>query len=185
MHMHPTPFDRSYWIVPGKLLAGFFPGNVDPETAAAYQRALVKCGIRSVMNLMEPDETNLAGDPFPPYDEALNAYASELDCTITCQRISVRDMNVPTPETMVRILDAIDAAIEGGEPVYVHCWGGRGRTGTVVGCWMVRHGMAADGNEALELLHELRRVLPQQEARRVSPETEAQRDMVRSWGYGM
>ena len=36
---------------------------------------------------------------------------------------------------------------EGLEPVYVHCWGGIGRTGTVVGCWLVRHGMT--GDEAL------------------------------------
>ncbi|MFZ5949388.1 MAG: fused DSP-PTPase phosphatase/NAD kinase-like protein [Candidatus Rifleibacteriota bacterium] len=29
-----------------------------------------------------------------------------------------------------------------GKPVYVHCWGGLGRTGVVVGCWSRRHGEA-------------------------------------------
>ena len=28
--------------------------------------------------------------------------------------------------------------------VYVHCWGGIGRTGTTVGCWFVRHGRTGD-----------------------------------------
>ena len=27
-----------------------------------------------------------------------------------------------------------------GHTVYVHCFAGRGRTGTVIGCWLARHG---------------------------------------------
>ena len=42
---------------------------------------------------------------------------------------------------MTRILDDVDAALADGGAVYVHCWGGIGRTGTVVGCWLVRHGL--------------------------------------------
>lgn len=34
----------------------------------------------------------------------------------------------------IRILDAIDARLEAGKSVYVHCWGGIGRTDTVAGC---------------------------------------------------
>jgi hypothetical protein len=30
MHL---PFERSYWIEPGRLLAGFFPGDPDPVEA--------------------------------------------------------------------------------------------------------------------------------------------------------
>jgi protein-tyrosine phosphatase len=47
-------------------------------------------------------------------------------------RIPVRDVDIPSPDTMRSILDAIDSAIDRCQPVYVHCWGGRGRTGTVV-----------------------------------------------------
>ena len=43
------------------------------------------------------------------------------------------------------ILDEIDGAILNGKTVYVHCLGGIGRTGTVVGCYLVRHGIAAGG----------------------------------------
>ncbi|MBA3406233.1 MAG: dual specificity protein phosphatase family protein [Gemmatimonadaceae bacterium] len=31
-----------------------------------------------------------------------------------------------------------------GHSIYVHCWGGVGRTGTVVGCYIVRHGRTGD-----------------------------------------
>ena len=38
-------------------------------------------------------------------------------------------------------LDAIDAELGAGGIVYVHCWAGCGRTGVIVGCWLVRHGL--------------------------------------------
>ena len=49
---------------------------------------------------------------------------------------------VQAPALMRSILDAIDAAVSQGRRVYVHCRAGIGRTGTVVGCYLVRHGMS-------------------------------------------
>ena len=69
-------------------------------------------------------------------------------------RIPIRDFTVPTPEQMVAALDAIDAEIRAGGVVYVHCWAGCGRTGVVIGCWLVRHG--AKPKEALERVAETR-----------------------------
>src|SRR3712207_6971239 len=46
---------------------------------------------------------------------------------------------------------------EGGLP-YVHCWGGIGRTGTVVGCYLVEHGM--DGEQAIAAIAEWRAGTP-------------------------
>ena len=61
------------------------------------------------------------------------------------ERHPIRDLSVPrSPQDMASILDALDEALEGGRNVYVHCWGGVGRTGTVVGCWLVRHGLTGD-----------------------------------------
>ena len=56
---------------------------------------------------------------------------------------------------MVMILDRIDTALDDGENVYVHCWGGSGRTGMVVGCWLRRHGLV-DSDTILERMQELR-----------------------------
>ena len=86
-------------------------------------------------------------------------------------------METPTQEEMAGILDTIDAALDAGHTVYVHCYGGIGRTGTVIGCYLVRHGMS--GEEALEEIAGLRQGTPDGWKR--SPETEPQRQMVQNW----
>ena len=55
------------------------------------------------------------------------------------------------------------------------------RTGTVVGCYLARHGIAL-GEEALEKIKYLRRNDPK--ANEPSSETEPQCAMVRSWQRG-
>ena len=44
----PVPFDRSWWIDPGKLLGGPYPGSPDPEDAARKLAALVDAGSSEV-----------------------------------------------------------------------------------------------------------------------------------------
>ncbi len=66
--------------------------------------------------------------------------------------------------------------------MYVHCWGGIGRTGTVVGSWLVRHGVMAP-EQALDLLTELR-ASDRGAGHRRSPETPEQRAFVRRWRPG-
>jgi protein-tyrosine phosphatase len=60
----------------------------------------------------------------------------------------------------------------------VHCWGGKGRTGTVVGCWLMRHGKATSG-DVLRTIQQLRKDDPTWFE--PSPETERQRWMVKTW----
>jgi protein-tyrosine phosphatase len=59
-------------------------------------------------------------------------------------------------------------------------WGGIGRTGTVVGCWLAEQGVA-QGEEAIEKIAELRATWDDPTIYRDSPETETQRNIVRSW----
>ena len=93
---------------------------------------------------------------------------------------SIVDMGTTTIPHMMRILDDVDAALADGGAVYVHCWGGIGRTGTVVGCWLVRHGL--DDGDAIARIAALRRRVV--DARMPSPQTTAQREMVRTWKSG-
>jgi protein-tyrosine phosphatase len=79
---------------------------------------------------------------------------------------------------MVRILNQIDLCIKHNKHVYVHCWGGKGRTGTVVGCYLIRHGLA-EGNDVINKIKQLRRNT--KDFSEPSPETKDQINMVINW----
>jgi hypothetical protein len=181
MKRRAVPFPRSYWVVPGKFLAGYYPGSRDSATARAKLQKLLKYGIRHLVNLMEGEENNFQGEKFVPYEEQLRSIANEMDIPIELVYMPIRDMEIPLVEGMVSILNEIDRAIEQNPAIYLHCWGGRGRTGTVVGCYLARHGMAV-GEAALNLLGELRRNDPISHL--PSPETEIQAEFVRTWPKG-
>lgn len=160
----PRPIEHCYWVVPGKLLAGEYPRNVDNATSPGKVASLTVAGIDVFIDLTEDGE-------LLPYDQWLGA--------ATHSRFPISDRSIPrsTVET-VEILNAIDNHIDAGHTVYVHCWGGIGRTGTVVGCWLARHGYA--GQAALERLQELWQECPKSRYRK-SPETVEQRDYILGW----
>ena len=171
-------FNRSYWVEPGKLLAGCYPGDKNPKTSDAKLGGLLASGIKVVINLMEEDEFGHDGEPFAEYEENLLKMAQKIGTKIECVRIPIPDLTAPSPKLMVKILDRIDNAISQDKPVFVHCWGGKGRTGTVVGCFLARHGIAF-GNEALQKIKELRKNDPT--SHQASPETDSQRRLVKYW----
>ncbi len=80
---------------------------------------------------------------------------------------------------MHNILDVIDTALDTGRNVYVHCWGGIGRTGTVVACWLQRHGRSPD--EALFELARFWQTVAKRHRRPHTPETEEQIAWVKGW----
>jgi hypothetical protein len=167
--------------VPGKLLAGHYPGSKDPGEARLKIMGLIKVGIRRVINLQEADERDYVGDPFVPYEPEWQRLAAQRNMLVTMIRMPIRDMEVPSRDEMRVVLDEIDRSIEQNLPVYVHCWGGKGRTGTVVGCYLARHGIAT-GWDALRKIKSLRRGVP--DWRASSPQAKSQYAMVRSWQVG-
>lgn len=169
------PTKSSYWVLPGKLLAGAYPGAPDPEGHRKKVTDLLDAGVRAFVNLMEQDETNHEGQAFNPYQELVCSIVPDA----TCERFAVKDLSVSTVDEMTTILDAIDGHLEQGRTVYIHCWGGVGRTGTVVACWMLRHGLATV-EDVLGKLKSLRRQ-DQERGHRESPETGVQRDFIHAW----
>ena len=172
-----APFENTFWVIPGKFLAGPYPGSHDRAEASWRLKALIQCGIRLVISLMGEDEIRQADPPFLPYAETLNRLAEEMGVQVSSVRISLLDQESPAPEVMNAILEEIERSLASGRPVYIHCWGGRGRTGTAVGCYLVRQGW--EGIEGLKRLEELRQGASN--GHLPSPKTEAQRQFVRSW----
>ena len=149
--MNALPFKRSYWVVPGKLLAGCYPDGQTRESAKTKAKGLLAVGVTDIVNLMEATESNHNGQGFADYLPNLTELSPGPGRSIQFLRQPIVDGSIPSRELMIEILDRIDAAIECGGVVYVHCWGGRGRTGTVICCWLVRHGLATPTNAVAKL----------------------------------
>ncbi len=168
----PTP--DSYWVVPGRLLAGEYPGAKAEAEARPKLRRFLDTGVTFFLDLTE------AGEPLSPYAPLLQEEAAGRNVVAEHNRMPIPDLSNPSRAQVVRTLDAIDAAMAAGHCVYVHCWGGIGRTGTIIGCYLVRHGMT--GRQALAEIARLRQDTP--DGRRPSPETTEQQDRVRDWPVG-
>ena len=164
------PLPNSYWVVPGRFLAGEHPaGRVGRHDDGGRARIelLIAAGISCFVDLTEEGECQ-------PYHPLLPDTAGYL-------RYAIRDQQVPRRATqMRRIQDDIHAALAAGRNVYLHCRAGIGRTGMVAGCFLVEQGH--DGERALRQLNAL---WTEQCARAATwpavPQTIVQADYIRHW----
>ncbi len=161
-----TPLRGAYWVRPGRLLAGPYPGAAAHDRAMERLRAVLATGVTFFLDLTEAGELR-------DYRLDAQTLAAAEARRVQHRRMPIQDMDVPTRAHMADTLDTLDNALAEGHVVYVHCLGGIGRTGTVIGCWLARHGM--DGSAALAALVQLRG------GDTGSPETAEQRLMVASW----
>jgi hypothetical protein len=164
------PIVDSYLAAP-QFYAGIYPAKSWDQ----YEKNiadLLDAGVRCFINLTYPGEYDGVD-----YEPLVRRAAAQRNIQADVVRMPIDDLSIPTPEWMKAILDRIDRARAEGKTVYAHCYGGRGRTGTVVGCYLVRHGLS--GREALARIEELRYGIPS--GRWPSPETWEQRNFVENW----
>ncbi len=162
------PIPNSYWVRPGRLLAGEYPAVAARAATSERIQGLLRAGIDTFIDLTAAGELE-------PYSPLLPK-----DGSVTHERWPIVDHDLPqSPVYMRQILDAIDAALAKGRCIYVHCRAGIGRTGTIIGCHLIRSGM--EPQVAIDRLNQLW----QQCARSASwpsiPETDDQYRYVLEW----
>jgi protein-tyrosine phosphatase len=148
-------------IDPGRLIAGRHPCALGADAASLAVRELLDEGVTLFLDLTRRGELE-------PYAALVGEPARYLNLPIV-------DFSIPTRDGLVAILDEIDAELDRGGVVYVHCWAGCGRTGVVVGSWLVRHGV--EPGEALRRIADARGL--------GCPQTLEQRLFVLEWKAGL
>lgn len=146
-------------------MAGGYPYNPGIDEPDDFLKRLLASGITAFVDLTEEDELT-------HYKSLLPGLTSR---NISYQRFEIQDYSVPDLALMQKIVKHINDLLEAGQRVYLHCRGGIGRTGTVIGCWLCSRGMS--GNDAL---NELGKLFSASNAAKYtrSPETDEQRQLI-------
>ena len=165
------PIENSYEVTKN-IYAGEYPRNKDDESSYAKLKQFENFGITHFVDLTEAGELQ-------PYEHLLYEGAKYL-------RFPIKDESIPQSTESVRGLIAkITKAIKGNPKakVYIHCWGGVGRTGLVVGCLLGE--LYKQGyDETLKRLEQLFAVCPKS-AKRHTPETAEQHKFIANYIQGL
>ncbi|MBA4420844.1 MAG: hypothetical protein C0391_06825 [Anaerolinea sp.] len=169
----PSPIADTYWVIPGRFMAGrnplAMPGVIDEKNI----KAMLACGIDTFIDLTHKDE--FGGVAYAPI---LEKYQHEKEYQYFNHPIV--DFGLPTQTEMSAILRRIHRALKEGCNIYLHCYAGLGRTGTVVGCFLVERGLT--GREALAEIIRMRSDLDG--GGQFSPQTGEQKQFVMNWKKG-
>jgi len=174
----PKPIINSYWATPN-LLACEYPYS--PGVPTSKLDSLLTAGIRTFIDLTEPNE-------LIPYSTILKQRAAMLGLgqeevgSIEYHRFAIPDRCTPASHALVSDVCAVlEDCLSRGRKAAIHCRGGVGRTGTIVGCWLVQSGLAKDGMDALAFIE--REWMKVEKSKRFprSPETGGQEEYVKKF----
>lgn len=192
------------WLVPGRVLIGRYPGSCPSRPCdSAEQRnrlTVIREHVSTFVSLQEEvppqdaidlwplggvgAQSNNAAKPqtakFQRYYEDAGGVYDEVWGESTFLHFGIPDRSVaPSLESLDAVVFDLRRRVLNGNRVYMHCWGGRGRTGLVAACLLgALYPELVDADEALERVQCYYRL---RESKGFSPETEEQKQQVRDW----
>lgn len=91
--------------------------------------------------------------------------------------VPIIDLSIPTYDQVQGLVGDVDAWLSAGEGVYLHCWGGRGRAGTMAACVLI----SLYGLSSQQALKHIQAAYDTRAGGGYSPETSEQQRFVRAW----
>ncbi|WP_162846678.1 ATP-binding cassette domain-containing protein [Corticibacter populi] len=147
---HALQPNRFRWVVPDQLAGVAMPGLL--ADVQQDLQGLQGSGITTLLNLTET-----------PFDAALAAQYG-IECCFT----PMPDMAAPSLEQAVDICALLDRKLAAGACVAVHCKAGQGRTGTVLGMYLMWRSKGQwSGEQALRAMRRIDTGWIQSEAQRI------------------
>jgi len=111
------------------------PQSVPTSIVDEWIDHLQENDIKRTLCLLKPDELECYSDP--GYVELCKAGG-----------VTPTVVNVFDPDASTKVVEAYQQAMEAGEKIAVHCSGGEGRTGVVMGAILVSEGLVTSSEEA-------------------------------------
>lgn len=145
------PTEESNWVIPGRLMVGAYPGEaLDDMEHMRTLRSLLALGIATFVCLQEEyvHRANISEEDWKrgrfcrPYifdalalckEERFAGQNSQYPRPeeLTLLHVPIRDFDCSNDEVVIQLARVLIWRLKRGEKIYVHCWGGHGRTGTI------------------------------------------------------
>ena len=166
--LQKRPLNQSYFTGISHVYAGEYPGDKYGEKAESKIRQIHHFGVRHFIDLTEEGE--------------LNPYAHLLPSDSTHTRFPIRDVSVPDSlDEVYRLIgEIIELSKRDDGYVYIHCWGGVGRTGTIVGCLLAEDMESPTFDAVMKRLRCQFSEMPKS-AHRITPETKEQETFIKQY----
>lgn len=118
-----------YRIGEARIWGAEYPGDSIESLAKEKLAHAIKFGITHFIDLTQEGE-------LPPYQQFLPD-----DGSVSYLRFPIRDAHAPKSiEDVLALTKYIDEVLQNPQNgIYLHCWGGVGRTATIAGCWYAMH----------------------------------------------
>lgn len=141
------PHDTCNYVLPRQLLAGSYPGSKREPEHTLKIRACLAVGVDSFLCLQPWEELARRFVPYASVAKRLMEEDEELARTrsqalgvprekgakaLEFLHLPMPDGGVTEDEKLRTALGVIVEKIQKGRILYVHCWGGHGRTGTLI-----------------------------------------------------
>lgn len=166
------PLRQSYYIGQGNVFAGEYPGDKYGEKAEKKICHMLHFGVRHFIDLTEEGE--------------LRPYAHLLPDDVTYDRFPIRDLSTPKNIKEVRKLTGriMEFSKRDDGCIYIHCWGGVGRTGTIIACLIAEDMSEPEFDNVMRGLHNAFSKMPKSQ-HRVTPETKEQEEFIKQYVEGI
>eukprot|EP01089_Gocevia_fonbrunei_P000340 TRINITY_DN10360_c0_g1_i1.p1 TRINITY_DN10360_c0_g1~~TRINITY_DN10360_c0_g1_i1.p1 ORF type:complete len:202 (-),score=28.92 TRINITY_DN10360_c0_g1_i1:12-617(-) len=171
------PIDPSNWVIPGRLVAGGYPGHKSEPEHSNQIKAILDAKITTFVCLQSEKELKR----FNPYQPLITEGEdfSLFKNKIKFIHFPIPDQQVGPDEEVEKLVNQIIQELNNGEVIYMHCHGGHGRTGTIIALLLIKL-YSVDAETALQVTsdtHKCRKVFKSR-----SPQTPKQFDQVRRLG---
>ena len=138
------PTDYCNWVIKDQLMAGGYPASVDDDETDELLLTLIRdygfdtfvC-LQEEVNAHAPERAWRGGRAPRPYMHDIRRIMSQHKRDIPFPKVDflhlpIVDGSVTADALVDALCDDLIARVRAGRRLYVHCWGGHGRTGTVV-----------------------------------------------------